>query len=277
MLWIPRTDKMKIITNAGLVGSATPGTGVPSHATTADTEGTLTELISAGSNTFDTWGFIVHITGTGASATISQAKLRLVCGGATDDLLVDNLICGYAILGASGHSYFFPVFIPAGVRVAAALTSVRTGITSRVLIYMFGGTISPPWRVGRKVTTYGADGATASRGTALTVTASGGAATLNSFGNSSADHFAFLPGFQPETDTTITPAGYVHVGVSLGTATSDYVGAWYYGKDTGENVCGPIPAEPSYTDVPSGTQLNLMCSNSGANDAAYGGHIYAVS
>jgi hypothetical protein len=268
---------MKIITNATTLGSATPWTGVPSHATVADSEGTITELITAGNNLFDTFGFILHITGTGASATASQAKMRILVGGATDDVLIDNLICGYHILGASGSSYFFPVFIPAGIRVAAALTSPRTAITARVGIYMFGGNISPPWRVGRKVTTYGADGATGSRGTALTVTASGGAPTLNSFGNSSAGHFAFLPGFQPETDTTITPAGYVAIGISAGAATSDLLGQWYYGKDTGENIVGPIPAEPSYMDVPSGTQLNIMASNSGANDTAYGGHIYAIS
>ena len=277
MLWVPRTDRMKIITNASGVGSATPGTGVPS-AGSADTEGTLTEIISAAANIFDTWGFVIHITGVGTAAAASQGKLRLVCGGATDDLLIDNLICGYSVSGSGGHSYFFPVFIPAGIRIAAALTAVRTSITSRVIIYMFGGTMSPPWRVGRKVTTYGADGATASRGTALTVTASGGApAATQMTASSSEDHIAFLPGFQPETDTTVTPAGYVAVGIGLGAATEDPMGFWYYSKDTNESVTGPTPMFPIFQDVPASTRLTLLCSNSGANDAAYGGHIYAVS
>lgn len=278
MLWVPRTDKMRIITNVSAVGTATPGTGVPGHATVADSEGTLTEIISAAANLFDTWGFMIHIGHTGSSATAAQAKLRLVCGGATDDLLIDNLICGYCTAFSGGFTYFFPVFIPAGVRVAAALTSVRTGITSRVVIHMFGGTMSPPWRCGRKVTTYGADGATASRGTALTVTASGGApAATQMTASSSEDHIAFLPGFQPEADTTITPAGWVSVGVGVGAATEDIIGIWHFIKDTTETMIGPMPCMPVFQDVPAATRLSLMCSNSGTNDSAYGGHLYAIS
>jgi hypothetical protein len=32
-----------------------------------------------------------------------------------------------------------------------------------------------------------------------------------------------------------------------------------------------------FAKIPAGTRLSLLSSNSGANDAAYDGHIYAVS
>ena len=42
-------------------------------------------------------------------------------------------------------------------------------------------------------------------------------------------------------------------------------------------MTGPFPPMPAFVDVPSGTRLTLLASNSGTNDTAYDGLIYAVS
>jgi hypothetical protein len=279
MLLFPQKGSNRIITNGGIVGSATPGTGLPSHATTL-LDGAVTELITSGANDQDSWGIYIHISATGLVATASQACADILIGGATDDVLIPALICGYSTTGAGvgggGHNYFFPVHIPGGKRVAATLASVRTSITARILIYLIGGGTHPPWRVGSRVTTYGTQINNA-RGQAVTPAASGGTASVTEMTASSTyDHFAFMPGFQPATDTTITPSGWVNIGIGVGAATEERIGTWFQWKDTGENVTGWAPCFPAIRSVPSGTRLTLLASNSGANDAAYDGLIYAV-
>lgn len=275
MLWTPQGSATSVITNGGIVGSATPWTGVPSNATTL-LDGAVTELISAANNTQDSWGLEVLITGTGSAAAASQGCLDLLIGGATDDILASALVCGYAISGISSYRYFFPVHIPAGVRIAAVLASVRTSITARVGIWLYGGGV-PPFRVGRKITTYGTQIDNA-RGKAVTPTASGGAASVTEMtASTSEDHFYLIPGFQPATDTTITPNGYVNIGIGVGASTEQRVGTWWFSKDTGEACGGPMPYMGAFVNVPSGSRLTMLASNSGSNDAAYDGLIYAVS
>lgn len=274
MLWTPQNGIVRVISNAGIVGSAVPGTAVPGGAVTL-TDGAITELISAANNNQESWGIEIFITATGLAATAAEAKLDILVGGATDDVMIADLICGYAVT-PHGYRYFFPLHIPGGKRIAARLNTVRTAITSQVLVWLFGGGV-PPFKVGRKVVTYGT-AINAARGKAVVPTASGGTASVTEMtAASSEDHFCFLPGFQPATDTTVTPAGFVNIGIGIGAATEQRIGTWWYGKDTNELQTGPDPATPAFADVPAGTRLSILASNSGANDAAYDGHVYAVS
>lgn len=276
MLITPQKGVVETIDNFGTVGAASPGTGIPGHATVANNYGTLTEVISAASNTQDSWGISIAINNCGLSATICEASMDIYIGGATDDLFIKSLLCGYTPNATGWTQYFFPVHIPGGVRLAAQLASVRTGITARLLMRLYSGGV-PPFRVGRKVTTYGTK-INNSRGQAITVTASGGAATATELSaSSSEDHFCFAPGFQVENDLSITPTGCVNIGVGVGSATEQRIGTWFFAKETAEIMNGPIPPSPAFADVPSGTRLTMLASNSGTNDAAYGGHIYAVS
>ena len=175
MLWLPQKGRVRTITNAGIVGTATPGTGVVSNATTL-LDGAVVELITSGNNNQDSWGIAVDISATGLSATAAQAKMTILIGGATDDELLPDLICGYSLASGIGYHYFFPVHVPGGVRIAARIASVRTSITARCVVTLYGG-CPPPWRVGRKVTTYGT-AINGARGQSVTPTASGGTASV---------------------------------------------------------------------------------------------------
>jgi hypothetical protein len=276
MLWLPSSGCLSVVTNGGIVGSATPWTAVASNATTL-LDGAVTELIASGSNTRDSWGIEILITATGAATTASESALDILIGGATDDILIPALLCGYSTAASSGAvRYFFPLHIPAGLRIAAVLASVRTSITARVGCWLYGGG-NPPFRVGRKVTAYGTQINNA-RGQAVSPAASGGAASVTEMTASSTDdHFYFLPGFQPATDTSITPAGWVNLGIGIGASTEQRIGTWWYGKDTSENSHNMIPMLGAFCHVPAATRLTMLASNSGANDAAYDGLIYAVS
>jgi hypothetical protein len=259
MLWVPYAGETQVISNSGIVGTATPWTAVPGSATT-NTYGAVTELISAANNVQDSWGIEIIIANTGASATASQAALDILIGGATDDVLINSLVCGYAY-GAATVSYLFPLHIPEGLRIAARVSSVRTSISCRVGCYLYGTGIDN------------------SRGQAVVPGASGAAMSVTQMtASSTEDHFAYQIGLQPATDTTITPAGWIVTQMGAGAATEDKIGTpQWWGKTLEEYWSGPHPAMPVFAKIPAGTRLSLLSSNSGANDAAYDGHIYAVS
>jgi hypothetical protein len=273
MLWVPQKGTVKRITNSGIVGTATPGTGVPSSGTTL-LDGTVTEVISAAANVQDSWGIYISIQSTGTGATASEACMDVLIGGATDDVLIAALIAGYAGRFGGIH-YFFPLHIPQGKRIAMTHANVRTSVTAQVMVTLFGGS-PPPWRVGRKVTTYGTQINNA-RGQAVTPAESGAAATVTEMTSSTgAAHFALLPGIQPATDTTIT-TGHLNVGIGVGASTEDRIGTWWVDTASTEEIHGPLPSFPAFYDVPASSRLSLLVSNSVANDAAYDGLIYAVS
>ncbi|MBK9427316.1 MAG: hypothetical protein IPN63_07990 [Gammaproteobacteria bacterium] len=274
MLWTPQKGRMTVVSNVGIVGTATPGTGVPSNATTL-LDGAVTELISAANNMQDSWGISLYITSTGASATAAEACMDILIGGATDDVLIPALICGYGVMGKAWWNYFFPLHIPQGKRIAATHANVRVNITSQVICHLYGGS-PPPFRVGRKVTTYGTQVNNA-RGQAVVPTASGGTASVTQMiASTTEDHFAFLPGFQPETDTNMVARNY-NIGIGVGAATEDRIGTWEFTSTSLEEFGGPAPNMPAFVDIPAGSRLTMLASNSGTNDSAYGGLIYAVS
>lgn len=276
MLSIPSPPAVKVITNdTANVGSLTPWTAVTSGA--ANTYGSAVELISAASNTQDSWGVEVMVYATGASATASQTCVDILIGGATDDVLIPGLLCGGAY-NASIRSWYFPVHVPAGVRVAAQSSSARATLGVRVGIRLYGG-CPPPHKVGRKVTAYGTKSSN-SRGQGITPTASGGAASVTELPTGSstvANHFAFLPSFQLSVDTAIAGALLYNVGIGVGAATEERIGTWWFSMDSQEAQAGPFPNTPVYREVPSGTRLTMLVSGSGVNESNYDGLILAVS
>jgi hypothetical protein len=159
---------------------------------------------------------------------------------------------------------------------AARFASVRPGITAQVQCVLFSGGI-PPFKIGRKVTTYGTKSDNA-RGQVITMAADGGTAIVNEMTDSTLeDHFVFLPGFQPAIDTTLSNHGYMNIGIGVGDSPERRLGTWLYLKDTGESVCGPIPCIPAFSNVPAGSRLSILAGGYGSNDTSYDAHIYAVS
>lgn len=270
--------RSRVITNHGAVGTANPGTSV-STGGSASTKGTAVQLISAASNDQDSWGITVVASNYAVAATASEGAMDILIGGATDDILIPDLLMGNC--GGPGGAeslgkvWFFPLFIPNGVRIAAQAAGIRTSTAFRVTVYLHGGSPAP-FRTGRKVTTYGMG--TVPNGTAITPGASGAAQTITQItASTTEDHFAFLPSFQVPTDTTVQQAEML-VGIGVGASTEDIIGQWMFGKSVNEVIHGPIPGFPAFYDVPSGTRLVMLASNSGANDSSnYNGVIHAVS
>jgi hypothetical protein len=259
----------------GTTGAAASfGAAVTTGASSA-TKGTPAELVTAANNVRDSWGIRVWAFATGANATAGDCAVDILIGGATDDVLIPDLLVGGAHAAGAPRTHYFPVHVPAGVRIAAQAASRRTATAIRVGVELFGGG-EPPHRVGRKVTTYGVG--TVPNGTTLTVAASGGAASATQVtASTTEDHFAFAPGFQAINDSIIQTAGFTMVGIGVGAATEERIGTWCFAKNASEAHSGPLPDGPVFREVPASTRLTLLCSNSTNNDAGYSGVIYAVS
>lgn len=272
----PAFGDVRTVSNGGTVGPAnTPGTAVPENATTL-LYGAVTELISAANNIQDSWGIEIDVFETGASAAACEAAVDILIGGATDDVLISSLLVGGAY-AASPRSFFFPLNIPAGVRIAAQLASVRTGITPdpTVLVTLYGGT-PPPFKTGSKVITYGSKINNA-RGVAITPGASGAAATATEIVASTTDPaFYLLPGYQVSVDTTLGLA-WTAVGIGVGASTEERIGTWWHGKSAAEHQVAWLPTLGAFRNVPAGSRLTILASTGAAADSNQDALIYAVT
>jgi hypothetical protein len=272
MLWVPKKGIIQMEHNLGAVGSTTVGASVTTGASSA-TKGTVVELIAA--TEFDAYWITVIASAYGLAATTAQGCLDILIGAATEEVLIPNLLMGFCgasgtVLGEGAKRWNFPLYIPAGTRIAAAAAGDRTSTAFRVGVILYGGDGYPPFRVGRKVTTYGIT--TVPAGTDVAAGYSGAeGAWVQIAASTSEDHFAFHPSFHPtDGDTTLTPVKNVAIDLGQGAATEELLlgveQSFMYRYGTGELCEGPWQSFPVFQDVPSGTRLVARISMSGVTD-----------
>lgn len=275
MLWTPRKGVLRYESNLGNVGTATPGTSVTTGATAA-TKGTAVQLIAA--TLFDAYYVRVIASNYGLATTTSRGCLDILIGAATEDVLIANLLmgfCGGSTAAAHGgpKTWDFPLFIPAGSRLAAQAAGDRVSTAMRVGIQLWGGVSEPPFRCGGRVVTYGIG--TVPAGTTITPGASGAEGAFTQVtASTTEDHFAFVPSLQPPTgDTTLTPVKHTYFDIGTGAATEEILGGsasecpWIFTVDSDECMTGPWGGcMPIFQDVPSGTRMTVRVSASGALD-----------
>lgn len=274
MLWIPHKGGVLVQHNTGAVGDITPGTAItPGNGS----KGSATEIFA--STSFDSYWMYIMVTRLGFTSAARRACLDILIGGATEEILIPDLLAGFAgqfgVIDFRGPKVWeFPLYVPAGSRIAARAQSTVTS-TFEVAVYLYGGNGSPPFTPGGKVTTYGI---TAPDGVAITPGASAAEGAWTEITASSAeDHFALVPSFQIGNDTT-TNARVYSVDIGIGSATEEQVGEGYiYCTDDNETMDGPFPSMPVFQDIPSGTRLVMRASNNGSNDGAYNGALHGVS
>lgn len=277
MLWVPQKGIVQVQHNFGTVGSTTAGTSCTTGATTA-TKGTPAQIFA--STSFDTYWVTILAHSYGAAANIRQGCMDILIGAATEEVLIPNLLMGhcgaYATSGNGPKRWDFPLYIPAGSRIAVQAAGNATSTAFRVVMFLRGGNGYPPFRVGSKVTTYGMG--TVPRGTTITPGASGAEGAWTQItASTTEDHFAFVPSFQVATDATTTVSVQA-VDIGIGAATEEMIAeSYWYAVDSSEYMGGPYNSFPCFADVPSGTRLVMRASNSTTNDASYDGVIHAVS
>ena len=277
MLWIPQKGRLLVQHNLGSVGDVTPGTTVTTGGTTS-TKGTPAELIAA--TAFDAYWVVVTASGYSGSAAASDGAMDLLIGSATEEVLIPDMLFGQApdlnSVPTAPRMWQFPLYIPAGSRLAVRAAGRRVSTNFQVGIVLYGGDGIPPFRVGRKVTTYGMG--TVPAGTTITPGASGAEGSWTEIvASTTEDHFAFFPSFQVGNDTSML-LRCLSVDIGVGAATEQEIGGGYmYATGTTETMTGPFGHEwPIFADVPSGTRLVMRASCNGTLDS-YNGVIHAVS
>lgn len=272
MLWVPQKGILQVQHNLGNVGATTLGASCTTGGAAA-TKGTPVELIA--STSFDAYWIKVIASAYGLAATTAQGCLDILVGAATEEILIPDLLMGFCgasgtVLGAGPKVWEFPLYIPAGTRIAAQVAGDRVSTAMRVAVVLYGGSGYPPFRVGRKVTTYGIT--TVPAGTDVAAGYSGAeGAWVQIAASTSEAHFAFCPSFHPtDGDTTLTPVKNVFMDLGVGAATEELMlGAqqsYVFRYESGELCEGPFNSWPTFQDVPSGTRLVARLSMSGATD-----------
>lgn len=283
MLWVPQKGRLLCEHNTGSVGDITPGTAVTTSGT-AGTKGSPAEIFAA--TAFDAYLMRIMVLNYGLSATASQAMLDILIGSATEEVLIPNLLVGAsrgenvtaAIPSGLGRTYSFPLYIPAGSRIAAQAAGARVSTVMEVAIWLYGGDGIPPFRVAQKVVSYPTS-PSVPRGQAITPGASGAEGSWTEVvASTSEDHWGVLPTFQSETDTTMSERAYsLDIAIGASTAEEEIANGYLFGAGTGEFMDGPFPDFPTLVDIPSGNRLSARASSSGTLDTAYGVMLHCLS
>ncbi len=249
------------------------GTAITTGAS-ASTKGTAVQLISALAE--DCYWISVGVYEYGAAATNAKACVDILGGAATEEILIADILAGrsgaVATDSAAGQIYHFPLYIPAGTRIAARCAGDRTSTAMRIVVWCYGGCGYPPWPVGTKCTTYGIG--TVPAGTAVTGAYSETAPNLDQqiTASTTERHMCVVPSFQPGADTTLTPAKTFQLNVGVGSATSELLGGapqhHLFKYDTVERCGHQGPNLPIWCDVPASSRLVVALGATGGADAA---------
>jgi hypothetical protein len=263
--------------NLASTAASTWGTTVTTGGTTA-TKGTPAQLIAATS--FDAHWIRVIASSYGTAATVSQGSFDILIGTSTEEVLIPDLLMGYcggdlSAASNAGKVWDFPLYIPAGARLAAQAAGARITTAVQVSVFLYGGYI-PFGRVGSKVTTYGMG--TVPDGTSITSGASGAEGSWTQITATTIDdHFALMPSFQITGDTTLSGRNYA-VDIGQGAATEEQIAEGYmYSQNVQEQMSGPWNPMPCMVQVPSGTRLVMRASCSGTTATGLNGVIHGVT
>lgn len=277
MLWVPQKGDVLVQHNLGSVGSATLGTSVSTGAGSS-TKGTAVQIFA--STNFDAYWVTVYASNYAEPSTICEGAMDILIGAATEEVIIPNLLMGHcggmSSQGNGPKRWDFPLYIPAGSRIAAQAAGQRLSTPVFVGIELRGGYGYPPWRVGGKVVTYGMG--TVPSGTSITPGATGAEGSWTQVtASTTEDHFAVACSFQAATDTSL--GNNIHVvDIGTGSATEEQIAeSLWFGTDVTESFGGPYNSCPIFKEIPSGTRLAMRVSNDGANDAAYNCAIHCVS
>jgi len=274
VLWVPQKGVLRFEQTIGTIGTANIGASCTTGAAAA-TKGTAVQLIA--STGFDAYLIEIVASGYGLAATTARGCLDILVGAATEEVLIANLLMGFCgnMGGAANPGpkrWAFPLYIPAGTRIAAQVAGDRTTTAMRVAVRLYGGNGYPPFRVGQRVITYGIG--TVPAATAVTPGASGAEGSWTQItASTTEDHFAIALSAQPTTgDTTLTASAFSW-DIGVGAATEEVIAGG--GQETGlimnldgnELVGGPYDALPFVmADIPSGQRLAVRGSRSSAAD-----------
>lgn len=249
----------------------TTGILTASSGTTANTKGTYTQIIAATDFDIGMIGFQVNTALFSAGTQVGGVWDLAIGSAGNEKVIVPNVLCGGA---ATSVTYWYPIFIPKGSRIAFRLQSEST--TSRNLVFQNPPLIwpaSPHLKSARVAFSYGADLATSFPSVIPTVGASGAWGAVSEIVASTPIAFRYvMPSFGVATN---------NVAIT-GNASTTY--KLLAGSAGNEKVIVPVlshilpSANEAYdtrgkhfvwpVDIPAGTRLSISGTSSAGSTAA---------
>ena len=246
--------------------TATPSTTADGSVVTASgtihTKGSYTQLIAA--TTYDWHGFYLFTGGVATSAAATDMLLDIAIGAAaSEQVILPNLLVGYsATTAAGGMCWYFPLFIPRGIRIAARCQALIASDTTRVTIWGVAGNSGLPSPLFTNCDAYGITLAT-SRGTSHTPGNTGAESTDANIGATTTRPYGAVMLGVGQQATSITAIAY-HWELTIGGTTR---AEWRTVNTTAEIIYGPYPGMPIGVSIPTGTQLQVQAEASGTAQA----------
>jgi hypothetical protein len=279
MLLAPLGGHQALEDNVGTT-SAEFGTTVTASGT-AHTKGSYSQLVA--STTYEAFGISILLAGLQtAASTNTRCLVDIGIGAAASEVvLIPDLMCGNvaqeAAASGMGAMYHFPLYIPAGSRLAARSQALVVSDTCTVALWLHEWPLGAPEWVGSRVTAYGANTATSS-GVNHSPGNSAYAAATQIVASTTNPIRAMQIGYGLATDTTgDTCRGLVRIGLG---ATPNYLVSDLPFKESTTieavdfNHANFILSQKRF-DLPAGSDLRLSAMRN-ATAAARGWIIYGV-
>lgn len=234
-----------------LTAASRAGTTVTASAT-PHTKGSWSSLIDPTSRpSYGVWVVVATVATTGTNTSLLVDIGYGPTGGGNEQVVLPDLDAGYVGLTSvvRGRCYYFPVYIPTGVRVSARCQAVIASDTVVVGIYLEQDSLYPP--AGGGVLAYGADTAN-SRGTSVTPASGAFGSWAQLTASTTRAHRFWAAGYDPLGDTSIATAGEVLVELGVGPDSSN-VSRIYAGTtaQTTAEALGPMFPLLCYGPVPA--------------------------
>lgn len=244
--------------------SATQGTSVTPA---VGSKGSWVTLIA--SLNFDTYGLLICINNNSASAASRNSAMDIGIGAAASEVvLIPNLIAGNAAGYTSGGLwYYFPIFIPAGTRIAArAQSTVVTAFNT------FVQALQKPLNPALTRRAYFAEaiGMTLPQGTSVTPgTTSEGAWTL--LGTTTRELWHWQIGGQISSADATHNAAAIHMDLAVGNGTNFQIlmDSVLLATSTTEFANMPLMLPGVELAVAPGSSLYTRAQSSGAVDGMF--------
>jgi len=275
-LWLPPSQFGKTETN--VTAAARFGTLITASGT-AHVKGAYSagQLIATTSE--DTYGITVTLSDIHQSATVTSCLVDIGIGpsGSEVDLIQDLNGWGAPAPGQGGtKTWYFPVFIPKGERVAARSQALIVSDTIRVAIWLhqaaddYGMNVPVMWeRLGA---------VTNSNGVAVTP-ASGAFGSWTTILDPTTKPYSWWHvGFDAQADTTqaVNTSVLIELGFGETTAAVTTIGSWTFTKTTAETETGPFPSVPVYAPYPSDTIAGIFARMAAGGVEVRGVLVYAA-
>lgn len=273
-LWLPANALGQTQTNLSAADrdGATITTGV------AHTKGAYSAGQLIASTNEDAYAISIMVTGVQVTGVVTSYLLDIGVGasGSETDLIQDLDCWGAPALGASAGaaSWFFPVFIAKGTRVAARAQALAASDTANVAIWLHQAINGWGMQVPTQWKRLGA--VTSSNGVSVTP-GSGAFGSWTTILDPITENYSWWHvGMDGLADISLTGVTYLlELGIGDTTAAVTTIGSWGFSTEANEPIYGPYPSTPVFQPVVNDGAKGIFARFASSSTEARGVLVYA--